>query len=81
MGPCPNDRGLSRNYILAAIDESLRRLQTDHVDLSQVHVPDFDTPTDETLAALDDRGVAGQGGLRRVFDFPGLSADKSLTDQ
>ena len=62
MGPQPNDRGLSRKHILAAIDESLRRLQTDYIDLYQVHAPDFDTPIDETLAALDD--VVRQGKVR-----------------
>ena len=62
MGPQPNDRGLSRKHILAAIDESLRRLQTDYIDLYQVHAPDLDTPIDETLAALDD--VVRQGKVR-----------------
>ena len=64
MGPQPNDRGLSRKHILAAIDESLRRLQTDYIDLYQVHAPDFDTPIDETLAALDD--VVRQGKVRYI---------------
>ena len=64
MGSQPNDRGLSRKHILAAIDESLRRLQTDYIDLYQVHAPDFDTPIDETLAALDD--VVRQGKVRYV---------------
>lgn len=64
MGPYPNDRGLSRKHILAAIDESLRRLQTDYIDLYQVHAPDPDTPLDETLAALDD--VVRQGKARYI---------------
>ncbi len=64
MGPQPNDRGLSRKHILAAIDESLRRLQTDYIDLYQVHAPDLDTPIDETLAALDD--VVRQGKVRYI---------------
>jgi aryl-alcohol dehydrogenase-like predicted oxidoreductase len=53
MGPGPNDSGLSRKHVLAAIDDSLRRLGTDYVDLYQVHAPDPETPIDETLRALD----------------------------
>jgi aryl-alcohol dehydrogenase-like predicted oxidoreductase len=53
MGKGPNDRGLSRQHILAAIDASLRRLGTDHVDLYQIHRWDPETPIEETMAALD----------------------------
>lgn len=53
MSQRPNDGGLSRKHILAAIDASLRRLQTDYLDLYQVHAPDPDTPIEETLRALD----------------------------
>jgi aryl-alcohol dehydrogenase-like predicted oxidoreductase len=53
MGPGPNDEGLSRKHILDAVDASLRRLQTDYIDLYQTHFYDEDTPIDETLAALD----------------------------
>src|ERR687887_2919058 len=62
MGPKPNQRGLSRKHIFAAIEGSLRRLQTDYVDLYQVHAPDPDTPLDETLRALDD--LVRQGKVR-----------------
>jgi aryl-alcohol dehydrogenase-like predicted oxidoreductase len=54
VGDGPNDRGLSRYHILRACEDSLRRLQTDHIDLYQMHRPDFDVPIDETLSALTD---------------------------
>jgi aryl-alcohol dehydrogenase-like predicted oxidoreductase len=54
MSSAPNDQGLSRRHILDAIDASLRRLQTDFIDLYQVHFFDANTPLDETLHALDD---------------------------
>ena len=60
MSPRPWDRGLSRKHILDAIDASLRRLRTDHVDLYQLHHPDPTTPLDETLRALDDVVRAGK---------------------
>jgi 1-deoxyxylulose-5-phosphate synthase len=60
MGDGPNDRGLSRKHVLAAIDASLRRLGTDYVDLYQIHHWDNETPVEETLAALDDVVRAGK---------------------
>ena len=60
MGPGPNDRGLSRKHILAAIDASLRRLGTDYVDLYQIHRWDPETPVEETMAALHDVVRAGK---------------------
>jgi 1-deoxyxylulose-5-phosphate synthase len=60
MGPGPNDRGLSRKHILAGIDASLRRLETDYVDLYQIHRWDDETPIEETMAALDDVVRAGK---------------------
>ena len=53
-GPGPNDRGNSRLHIMRACEQSLRRLQTDRIDLYQLHRPDFDVPMEETLGALTD---------------------------
>lgn len=54
LGPGPHDKGASRIHIKRACEQSLRRLQTDHIDLYQQHVDDLATPLEETLAALDD---------------------------
>ncbi|HEY6145877.1 MAG TPA: aldo/keto reductase, partial [Solirubrobacterales bacterium] len=60
MRPGPNGAGLSRKAILAEIDNSLRRLGTDYVDLYQIHRWDYDTPIEETLEALNDVVRAGK---------------------
>ena len=60
MGDGPNQRGLSRKHILHSIDESLRRLRTDYVDLYQIHRFDYDTPIEETLEALHHVVKAGK---------------------
>ncbi len=60
MSEAPGDRGLSRRHILAAIDASLRRLGTDHVDLYYVHRWDYETPIEETMEALDTVVRAGK---------------------
>ncbi len=54
MGAGPNDRGLSRKHIVQAVEASLRRLRTDYIDLYQIHRWDYETPIEETLAALND---------------------------
>jgi len=64
MGPGPNDGGLSRLHIQQAVEASLRRLQTDVIDLYQIHRWDFDTPVDETMEALND--LVRQGKVRYI---------------
>ena len=60
MGDGPNDLGVSRYHIIKACEDSLRRLQTDHIDLYQLHRPPMDVPQDETLRAFDDLIRAGK---------------------
>ena len=64
MGTGPNDRGASRGHIMDSVHASLERLQTDHIDLYQIHGTDTVTPIDETLRALDD--LTRQGLVRYV---------------
>ena len=64
MGKGPNDQGLSRVHIINAVEASLRRLQTDYLDLYQAHWTDDDTPIEETLRAFDD--LVKQGKVRYV---------------
>lgn len=64
MGPGPNDRGASRGHIMDSVQASLERLQTDHIDLYQIHGNDAVTPIDETLRALDD--LTRQGLVRYI---------------
>ncbi|MEV6841994.1 aldo/keto reductase [Actinoplanes sp. NPDC051411] len=60
QGSGPNHRGLSRAHLTRALDASLRRLGTDYIDLYQCHLPDPDTPADETMATLDGFVRAGK---------------------
>lgn len=86
MGPGRNDIGLSRGHILDAVDASLQRLQTDHIDLFQVHATDPITPVEETLRALD--MLVTQGKVRyigvsnwqawRIAKALGISENKNL---
>jgi 1-deoxyxylulose-5-phosphate synthase len=72
MGDGPNDRGLSRKHILDSIDNSLRRLGTDYVDLYQIHRWDYSTPIEETLRALEDIVRAGKArylGASSMFAY------------
>jgi aryl-alcohol dehydrogenase-like predicted oxidoreductase len=64
MGGGPEDEGLSRQHILKSVEDSLRRLQTDYLDLYQAHWPDEKTPIEETLRAFDD--LVKQGKVRHI---------------
>ena len=64
VGPGINDQGLSRKHVMQGIEASLRRLATDYIDLYYVHLPDYNTPIDETLRALDD--LVHQGKVRYI---------------
>ncbi len=64
MGPRVDQRGGSRAWIMTAVEDSLRRLGTDYIDLYQMHRPDPETPIEETLGALDD--LVHQGKIRYV---------------
>jgi aryl-alcohol dehydrogenase-like predicted oxidoreductase len=77
-GPGPNDVGLGRSHILASIDASLRRLQTDYVDLYQIHCWDQGTPLEETLTTLD--GLVRQGKVRYLgaSNLTGWQLQKAL---
>lgn len=64
MGKGPNDEGLSRVHIMKAVEASLKRLDTEYIDLYQTHWPDDDTPIEETLRAMDD--LVRQGKVRYI---------------
>lgn len=68
-GPTPNDRGLSRRHVLASAENSLRRLQRDHLDLYHLHLWDGLTPVEETLEALDLLVRAGKVRYVAVSNF------------
>ena len=60
MGPDPNHQGVSRRWIMTAVEDSLRRLQTDYIDIYQIHRPDPGTDVEETLSALSDLVHSGK---------------------
>ena len=70
MGDDPNHRGNSRRWIIAAVEHSLRRLQTDHLDLYQVHRPDPAVDVEETLSALSDLIHSGKVRAISTSTFP-----------
>src|SRR5207302_7882804 len=80
MGDGPNDRGLSRKHIMSAIDASLRRLGTGYVDLYQIHRWDYETPIEETMAALHDVIQAGKAryiGASSMFAWQFAKAQRT----
>jgi aryl-alcohol dehydrogenase-like predicted oxidoreductase len=78
MGPGRNDVGASRGHIMDAVEASLRRLQTDHIDLYQIHANDSVTPIEETLRALD--SLVSQGKVRYIgcSNWPAWKIAKAL---
>ncbi len=64
QGPGPNDLGLSRKHIMWAVEQSLKRLDTDYIDIYYAHTPDYSTPIEETLRAFDN--LVQQGKVRYV---------------
>jgi aryl-alcohol dehydrogenase-like predicted oxidoreductase len=78
MGDGPNDRGGSRKHIMQAVEASLRRLQTDYIDLYQMHAPDYETPLDETLRALDDLVHSGKVRYVGCSNYPAWLLTKAL---
>jgi len=78
MGPGANDAGLSRAHLIDACEASLRRLQTDHIDLYQVHEWDGQTPLEETLAALEHLLQSGKVRYVGCSNFAGWQVMKAL---
>jgi aryl-alcohol dehydrogenase-like predicted oxidoreductase len=64
LGPGPNEAGASRGHLMDTVEESLKRLQTDHIDLYQIHAQDLVTPVEETMRALED--MVRRGMVRYV---------------
>jgi len=78
MGPGPNDAGLSRKHIMRSVDDSLRRLGTDYIDLYQTHAWDPGTPIEETLATLDDLVRVGKVRYVGASNVLGWQLQKAL---
>lgn len=78
MGSGPNEQGLSRAHIMTAVEDSLRRLQTDYIDLYQVHWPDEETPLEETLSALNNLVQSGKVRYIGCSNYPAWLLTKSL---
>ena len=60
MGDMPNEKGASRLHLMQALDNSLRRLDMDHIDVYYTHAPDYSVPIAETLRAMDDMVRSGK---------------------
>jgi 1-deoxyxylulose-5-phosphate synthase len=78
MGEGPNERGNSRYHIIKSCEDSLRRLQTDRIDLYQLHRPVMDMPQDETLRALDDLVRQGKVVYAGCSTFPAWKVMEAL---
>ena len=78
MGPGPNDLGLSRKHILSGVEASLRRLQTDYIDLYQVHMWDPGTPLEETLDALHQLVRSGKVRYLGASNYAGYQLQKAI---
>ena len=78
LGDGPNDRGSSRAHLTAAVNASLDRLQTDYIDLYQVHFADPDTPDDETMDILDDLVAAGKIRYAGASNYPAWRLCRAL---
>ena len=78
MGDGPNDAGCSRHHLIAACEASLRRLNTDYVDLYQIHEWDGQTPVEETVAALDTLVHAGKVRYLGISNYTGWQLMKTL---
>jgi aryl-alcohol dehydrogenase-like predicted oxidoreductase len=78
MGPGPNDSGLTRKHILSQVEASLKRLQTDYIDLYQVHSFDPLTPLEETIGALDDLVRSGKVRYIGASNFAAWQLMKAL---
>ena len=82
MGKGPDMKGGSRRYVVSAVEASLKRLQTDYLDLYQMHAPDPDTPIEETLGALDDLVTQGKVRYLGNSNFTGwMIADADWTSK
>jgi 1-deoxyxylulose-5-phosphate synthase len=78
MGPLPTDEGLSRKHIIEACEASLRRLQTDYIDLYQAHMPDISTPIEESLRAFDSLVESGKVRYVGCSNYPAWQLDDAL---
>jgi len=78
VGPGVNDVGLSRQHIMYSVENSLKRLQTDYIDLYQVHSWDIDTPLKETFSALNDLVRAGKIRYVGISNYTGWQLQKAI---
>ena len=76
----PNARGLSRKHLLEAVDGSLRRMQTDYIDLFVIHAFDSHTPVEETMRALNAIVLTGKVRYVAVCNWPAWMVMKKLNE-